>query len=64
MKTLFQTSMKFAALSLLLFLGIAVTARAQNAKLQMDQLDSLANKASETVDVRLDDRQVLLEQGP
>ena len=56
MKTLFQTSMKFAALSLLLFLGTAETARAQNAKLQMDQLDSLANKASETVDVRLDER--------
>jgi hypothetical protein len=57
MKTLFQTSsLKFAALSLLLFFGTAVTARAQNAKLQMDQLDSLANKASETVDVRLDER--------
>jgi polynucleotide 5'-kinase involved in rRNA processing len=56
MKTLFQTSMKFAALSLLLFFGIVVTANAQNPKLQMDQLDALANKASETVDVRLDER--------
>jgi len=40
---------------LLLFFGSAVTTRAQGAKLQMDQLDFLANKASETVDVKLDE---------
>ena len=34
----------------------AITAHAQGAKLQIDQLDALANKASETVDVKLDER--------
>jgi Zn-dependent alcohol dehydrogenase len=56
MKTLFQTSLKLAAVMLLLFGGAAITARAQGARLQIDQLDSLANKASETVDVKLDER--------
>lgn len=56
MKKLVQTSFKPALVSLLLVLGSAVTSRAQGAKLQMDQLDSLANKATETVDVRLDER--------
>lgn len=56
MKTLFQTSLKFAAVMLLLISGAAITAHAQGARLQMDQLDSLANRASETVDVKLDER--------
>ena len=55
MKILFQTSWKLAPVLLLLFVSSAVTARAQGAKLQMDQLDFLANKASETVDVKLDE---------
>jgi hypothetical protein len=56
MKTLFQTSLKFAAVMLLLLGGAAITAHAQGARLQIDQLDSLANRASETVDVKLDER--------
>src|ERR1700730_2071882 len=56
MKHLFQTTWKFAPVLLLLVAGSAMTARAQGARLQMDQLDSLANRASETVDVRLDER--------
>jgi hypothetical protein len=56
MKTLFQTSLKFAAVMLLLCGGAAISAHAQGARLQIDQLDSLANRASETVDVRLDER--------
>src|SRR5216684_1326142 len=56
MKTLFQSSMKLASVLLLLFGGAAITAHAQGARLQMDQLDSLAHKASETVDVKLDER--------
>jgi uncharacterized protein DUF4252 len=56
MKTLFQTSLKLAAVMLLLCGGNAITAHAQGARLQMDQLDSLANRASETVDVKLDER--------
>src|SRR6266436_6045351 len=55
MKTLFQTSLKLATVMLLLFGGAAITAHAQGARLQIDQLDSLANKASETVDVKLDE---------
>lgn len=56
MKTLFQTILKVAPLVLLLVAGAALTARAQSARLQMDQLDPLANKATETVDVKLDER--------
>src|SRR2546427_3533227 len=59
MYTLFQTSLKFAAVILLLIGGTAITAHAQGARLQIDQLDFLANKASETVDVKLDERLML-----
>ena len=55
MKTLFQTSLKLAAVVLLLCGGAAITAHAQGARLQIDQLDSLANRASETVDVKFDE---------
>ena len=55
MKTLFQTSLRLAAVMLLLLGGAAITALAQGAKLQIDQLDSLANRASETVDVKFDE---------
>src|SRR5437588_4927217 len=54
MKTLFQTLLKFALVSALLAIG-GVSATAQTAKLQLDQLDVLANRASETVDVKLDE---------
>src|SRR6266542_3730917 len=56
MKTLFRNSLKAITVSVLLLAATVVTARAQTAKLQMDQLDALANKASETVDVKLDER--------
>ena len=56
MKKLFQTTWKLAPVLMLLLVGSAITARAQGPKLQMDQLDFLANKASETVDVKLDER--------
>ena len=59
MKTLFQTSLKLAAVMLLLIGGAAITAHAQGARLQIDQLDSLANRASETVDVKLDEHLML-----
>ena len=55
MKNLFQTIRKIAP-ALLLLIGSAMTAQAQSPRLQLDQLDSLANKASETVDVKLDER--------
>jgi hypothetical protein len=56
MKNLFQGNWKVISILLLLLVGSAFTARAQGPKLQMDQLDFLANKASETVDVKLDER--------
>ena len=54
MRTLFRHSLKFALLIALVAL-VGVTATAQNAKLQLDQLDALANRANETVDVKLDE---------
>ncbi|MFN2578630.1 MAG: DUF4252 domain-containing protein [Pyrinomonadaceae bacterium] len=54
MKTLFRTVLKFVPVLLLLAGGV-VTTMAQGAKLQLDQLDLLANRASETVDVKLDE---------
>src|SRR5438309_10997104 len=54
MKMLLLTIVKFAPLLVLLIGGVA-TAMAQGAKLQLDQLDMLANRASETVDVKLDE---------
>jgi hypothetical protein len=56
MKQLFQTALKIASILLLLVLGSANATKAQGARLQIDQLDSLANKAAETVDVKLDER--------
>jgi len=40
---------------LLLFCGAAISSKAQSAKLQLDQLDALANRASNTVEVKLDE---------
>lgn len=55
MKTLFRTLLGTASILLLLVFGSGMSARAQNAKLQLDQLDALANRASNTVDVKLDE---------
>ena len=54
MRTLIRTSLKITTLSLFLLAGTVMTAKAQGPKLQLDQLDSLANKASQTVDVKVD----------
>ena len=55
MKTLFRTFLRIAPVALLLLLGSAISTRAQSGKLQLDQLDALANRASNTVDVKLDE---------
>ena len=55
MRTLFKT-VKLASLALLLVLGITATGRAQSARIEMGQLDHLGAKASETVDVNIDER--------
>ena len=61
MKSLSQTLLKFAHLRFALFtvlvtLGAAATAGAQNPRIQTSQLDALAAKASQTVDVNIDER--------
>ena len=56
MKTLFQTALKFVAPLLLLLVTMGVSARAQEARLQLTNLDYLAGKASETVNVDIDEK--------
>lgn len=60
MKSLSRTSLKLAALAVLVILGAAAGAMAQNARIQTSQLDALAAKASQTVDVNLDERMMQL----
>src|SRR5258705_2735909 len=59
MKLLSRTLLKIASMKLALavFLVVAatVTALAQNPRIQTSQLDALAAKASETVDVNIDE---------
>ena len=54
MKILFRNILKFAP-ALLFVVTAHVVTTAQTARLQLDQLDVLANRASETVDVKLDE---------
>lgn len=60
MKLLFQKSLKTIALASLVVLSAAATALAQNPRIQTDQLDALAAKASQTVDVNIDERLIQL----
>ncbi|MGH9872575.1 MAG: DUF4252 domain-containing protein [Pyrinomonadaceae bacterium] len=65
MKLLSQTiwkiaSVQLAALAVLLVLGATATAMAQNPRIQTSQLDALAAKASETVDVNIDESLIAL----
>ena len=54
-KTLLRFApMKFATLAVLVVLVATATALAQNPRIQTSQLDALAAKASETVDVNID----------
>jgi hypothetical protein len=55
MKLLFQTISRGAILGVLLSL-VVVSVQAQNARIQLDSLDHLAKKASEAVDVTVDER--------
>ncbi|MFN2513960.1 MAG: DUF4252 domain-containing protein [Pyrinomonadaceae bacterium] len=55
MRILFKT-IKLASLALLLGLSVSATVPAQNAKIELGQLDHLGSKASETVDVNIDER--------
>lgn len=60
MKSLFQKSLKTIALASLIVLGAAATALAQNPRIQTSQLDALMAKASQTVDVNIDERLIQL----
>ena len=55
MKNLFQSLSRLAALSLLLILGTAIGTKAQGPRLQMTSLDYLTGKASETMNVNIDE---------
>ena len=55
-RTLSKTaSVKLAALAVVMLLCATATAMAQNPRIQTSQLDALAAKASETVDVNIDE---------
>ncbi len=56
MKSLFQTSTKTPLVAVLLVIACAFVARAQDSRIQMGSLDHLAAKASQTVDVNIDER--------
>ena len=56
MKPFFPTSLKIVSLAAVLLLAVAATANAQGGRLEMGQLDQLASKASQTVDVNIDER--------
>ena len=56
MKTLFQINIRMALIALLLIVATAFVARAQDSRIQMSGLDHLAAKASQTVDVNIDER--------
>lgn len=56
MKSLSKTSLRLASLLGLVVLGAAVTANAQNPRIETSQLEALAAKAAQTVDVNLDER--------
>jgi len=55
MKLFTATHFKFALLVAIVTMFVTATASAQNAKLQTSQLDALAAKATETVDVNIDE---------
>ncbi len=56
MKTLFQINIRRPLIVLLLIIAPAVVARAQDSRIQLGSLDYLAAKASQTVDVNIDER--------
>ena len=56
MKTLFQTKLAAPLLALLLVAVSAAVATAQDSRLQLSSLDHLAAKASQSVDVNIDER--------
>jgi hypothetical protein len=60
MKSLFQTLPRTPLLVALLVIAPAITARAQDPKIQLAHLDHLAARANQTVDVNIDERLIQL----
>lgn len=58
MKTLIQNNIRTPLIALLLILSAAFVTRAQDSRIQLSSLDHLASKASQTVDVNIDERLV------
>lgn len=56
MKLLITKSWKHPSLALLLLVALSATAKAQSGKLELAQLDALASRASQTVDVNIDEK--------
>lgn len=56
MKTVFQTKLAAPLIALLLIVASAAATRAQDARLQLSTLDHLAAKASQSVEVNIDER--------
>jgi hypothetical protein len=60
MKYLLTKTSVLASLALLLFSAAASTCNAQDGRLQLTQLDHLASKASQSVDVNIDEKLIQL----
>ena len=60
MKSLFQTLKMPLLVAVLLMTPVLVAAQAQDSRLQMSSLDHLAAKATQTVDVNIDERLIRL----
>jgi hypothetical protein len=60
MSKLSRTLLKRTVLVALMILCAGITARAQTGRVQLSHLDSLARKASETVDINVDERLIQL----
>lgn len=60
MKSLFQISLRTPLIAVLLIITPAFVAQAQDSKIQMASLDHLAAKASQAIDVNIDERLIRL----
>lgn len=62
MKSLYLTPLRISAMAVVMFFG-AASAMAQDEKIQTSQLDALAAKASQTVDVNIDEKLMRMAGG-
>ena len=60
MKSLFQINIRTPLTVVLLIIATSLVARAQDSRIQMSSLDHLAAKASQSVDVNIDGRLMIL----